>query len=172
MLSDELYIMNDLLKCGVESVETCITTTFLRSVLQHVCFPAILNAIHAIQFFPCKVGLSYIVSHSIQSPVGLHYSLFPSSLKPFHRYPFVQTSQCSSQPRIYLRIHYTLSISEYTHCTFGESVTCGDGHLLQADMEGVWIPSSTSHEYSQYLYSRGKGSSLSRFFSRAFWCCF
>lgn len=61
-ISDELFIIHDLMKCGVECVESCIASTFLRSILQNMCFPAILNSFSAIPPIPTKVVYNFVLS--------------------------------------------------------------------------------------------------------------
>ena len=44
-ISDELYILNDLLTCKMNCVCDCILSTLIRSLLKHTLFPAIRNSL-------------------------------------------------------------------------------------------------------------------------------
>lgn len=82
-ISDELYILHDLLNCGVKCVEECITSTFLRSVLQNVCYPAILNSLSTLPPTSTHVSLSLSYSYSLvfnSTRSSFVYSSFDNSI--------------------------------------------------------------------------------------------
>lgn len=58
-VSDELFILHDLMHCKVPCVEECISTTIIRSLLQHVCFPAIQNCLSETPSSATKYDLSF-----------------------------------------------------------------------------------------------------------------
>lgn len=60
-ISDELFIIHDLLQCGMDCVVSAITSTFIRSLLQNMCFPAILNSISKTQLVSTNVCFSFRV---------------------------------------------------------------------------------------------------------------
>ena len=70
-ISDELFIIHDLLKCGIECVESSITSTFIRSLLQNVCFPAILNSLTELCPTPTNVSFHMLVECSTKSILAL-----------------------------------------------------------------------------------------------------
>lgn len=59
-VSDELFILHDLMHCKVPCVEECISTTIIRSLLQHVCFPAIQNCLSETPSSATKVTLPFL----------------------------------------------------------------------------------------------------------------
>lgn len=56
-ISDELYVLHDLMHCQVHAVEQCIRNTLLRSLLHHFCFPAVFNAVKQNAPQPTNVSL-------------------------------------------------------------------------------------------------------------------
>lgn len=116
-ISDELYILHDLLNCGIKCVEDCINSTFLRSVLQNVCYPAILNSLST--FPPILTHVSFSLSYSYSlvfnpSRSSFVYSSFNHSIQSYYIlsisfiliYSFISTVQFMIQSNFsYSKIH-------------------------------------------------------------------
>ena len=87
---DEFYILHDLMNCGVPCVTTCLQNTLTHSLLENVCFPAILNQLHRISpistqvHSPMKDNVQYTITHQISFFVlSMMLIIFPSISFPY-----------------------------------------------------------------------------------------
>ena len=133
--------------CKVTCVEECISETIIRSLLQHVCFPAIQNSLTETPSSVTKVLFSFYSDHKYDLSVNTAMLLIPLILEAIPTISLIHYNSVSFIQRTCLRYNRIILLTECRH----SSPISFNQHSIKSN-----TLKSPEHRYSCGIRSRYK----------------